>query len=331
MKKSFGRGNGGGFRQPRFDDQYQRRDSGGRGSHMAAPAWQSRDSYMRDLQRDRDGGFGSFHPSQNQREPSKTAPVTAEEMNSPARETSKEKRWNMYENGHNRPTSRHEIETWISQHCEVGFSSNRAKVDTMVEFFLSSKSAESTFRYLEKVRGPKYFGTFSNYFIAFDSEMMDAGLHDFTKFLQDTLFPKNGERPLRDLDTTIPDIIRSEAIENALTRQFRSNYEFCGGSEFYQKKIEELREQRRRNPQPHGSTESASTSSSSAATTASNSVDLVDDSPELTRAQMKRLMKKLLETEEAEAEGKGKDSVASNTRSSEKSKSDSKKRRKKGE
>ena len=171
---------------------------------MAAPAWQSRDSYMRDLQRDRDGGFGAFHSSQNQREPSKTAPVTAEEMNSPARETSKEKRWNMYGNGHNRPTSRHEIETWISQHCEVGFSSNRAKVDTMVEFFLSSKSAESTFRYLEKVRGPKYFGTFSNYFIAFDSEMMDAGLHDFTKFLQDTLFPKNGERPLRDLDTTIP-------------------------------------------------------------------------------------------------------------------------------
>ena len=49
MKKSFGRGNGGGFRQPRFDDQYQRRDSGGRGSHMAAPAWQSRDSYLRDL------------------------------------------------------------------------------------------------------------------------------------------------------------------------------------------------------------------------------------------------------------------------------------------
>ena len=76
---------------------------------------------MRDLQRDRDGGFGSFHPSQNQREPSKTAPVTAEEMNSPARETSKGKRWNMYGNGHNRPTSRHEIETWISQHCEVGF------------------------------------------------------------------------------------------------------------------------------------------------------------------------------------------------------------------
>ena len=34
--------------------------------------------------------------------------------------------------------------------------------------------------------------------------MMDAGLHDFTKFLQDTFFPNNGERPLRDLDTTIP-------------------------------------------------------------------------------------------------------------------------------
>ena len=149
--------------------------------------------------------------------------------------------------------------------------------------------------------------------------------------LQDTLFLRNGERPLRDLNMFIPDFIRSEPIENALTRQFRSNIEFCGGSEFYQKKIEELREQRRRNPQSHGSTESASTSSSSAATTASNSVDLVDDSPELTRAQMKRLMKKLLETEEAEAEGKGNDSVASNTRSSEKSESDSEKRRKKGD
>ena len=178
----------------------------------------------------------------------------------------------MYGNGHNRPTSRHEIETWISQHCEVGFSSNRAKVDTMVEFFLSSKSAESTFRYLEKVRGPKYFGTFSNYFIAFDSEMMDAGLHDFTKFLQDTLFPKNGERPLRDLGTTIPDIIRSKPIENALSRQFRSNYEFCGGSEFYQKKIEELREQRRRHPEMKGkSAESSSVSSSSAAPASSTS------------------------------------------------------------
>ena len=116
MRRSFGNGKGGGFRQPRFDDQYQRRNSVGRGSHMAATAWQSRDSYLRDLDRDRDGGFGTFRSSgagyQNQQEPSMTAPVTAEETNSPARETNKEKRWNMYENGHNRPTSRHEIETW---------------------------------------------------------------------------------------------------------------------------------------------------------------------------------------------------------------------------
>ena len=146
------------------------------------------------------------------------------------------------------------------------------------------------------------------------------------------LFPKNGERPLRDLNMSIPDFIRSTQIENELTRQYRSNFEFCGGSEFYQKKIDELREQRRRNPQPRNSTgPSTSASSSSTATTVSNSVDLVDDSPELTRAQMKKLMKKLLEAEEAEDEGKGKDSVASNTRSSEKSKSDSKKRRKKGD
>ena len=54
---------------------------------------------------------------------------TAEEMNSPARETNKEKRWNMYGNGHNRPTSRHEIETWITDHCEPSFANNRAKVD----------------------------------------------------------------------------------------------------------------------------------------------------------------------------------------------------------
>ena len=60
MKTSFGCGNGGGFRQPRFDDQYQRRDSVGRGSHTTAPAWQSRDSYVRDPQRDHDGGFGAF-------------------------------------------------------------------------------------------------------------------------------------------------------------------------------------------------------------------------------------------------------------------------------
>ena len=60
----------------------------------------------------------------------------------------------------------------------------------------------------------------------------------------------------------LPDIIRSEAIENALTRQFRSNYEFCGGSEFYQKKIEELREQRRRHPEMKGkSAESSSVES----------------------------------------------------------------------
>ena len=149
-----------------------------------------------------------------------------------------------------------------------------------------------------------------------------VSLHDFTKFLQDTLFPKNGERPLRDLGTTIPNIIRSEQMENALTRQFRSNFEFCGGSEFYQKKIEELREQRRRQPKPQGKTESDFVSSSSTAAAAANSVDLVDsDSPELSKAQMKRLMKKFLEAEEAEEKEKEQeDSVAARTRSGEKSK-----------
>ena len=157
------------------------------------------------------------------------------------------------------------------------------------------------------------------------SEMMDSGLHDFTKFLQDTLFPKSGERPLRDLETTIPDIIRSEPIENALTRQFRSNFEFCGGSEFYQKKIEELREQRRRQPKPQGKTESDFVSSSSTAAAAANSVDLVDsDSPELSKAQMKRLMKKFLEAEEAEEKEKGQ-AVSARTRSGEKCKKRQKK------
>ena len=160
MKKSFGRGNGdgaGGFRQPRFEDQY-RRNSVGRGSHTAAPSWQSRDSYLRD--QERNGGFGTFHQNHQREQPSMTAPVTAEEMNSPARETNRDKRWNMYENGHNRSVSRHEIEQWINAHCEQSFYSNRTKMDTMVEFFMSSKSAQSTFRYLVKVRGPKYVDTF---------------------------------------------------------------------------------------------------------------------------------------------------------------------------
>ena len=78
--------------------------------------------------------------------------------------------------------------------------------------------------------------------------MLDFMTH-FTAFMQDTLFPKTGERPLEDLELTIPDVIRSEQLENALTRQFRSNSEFCGGSEYYQAKIEQLRELRRKQPQ----------------------------------------------------------------------------------
>ena len=62
--------------------------------------------------------------------------------------------------------------------------------------------------------------------------------------LQDTLFPKSGERPLEQLGMSVPDFIRYEQQENALTRQFRSNSEFCGGSGYYQAKIEQLRERR---------------------------------------------------------------------------------------
>ena len=101
---------------------------------------------------------------------------------------------------------------------------------------MSSKSASSTFRYLEKVRGPKFFGTFSNYFIAFDNEMTAAGLHDFTEFMKETLFPKSGARPLEELGLSIPDVIRSEQLENALTRKIRMQNDFCGGSAYYLEK-----------------------------------------------------------------------------------------------
>ena len=147
---------------------------------MTQPAWQSRSQ-------NGGGGNGSFGSFGNggrnfQEGPSMTDPVTADEMNSPARDQKGKgkDRKNMYESGHNRPVTRHEIEEWINSQCEPSFYQNRSKVDCMVEFFTSSKSASSSFHYmhLQKARGPKFFGAFSNYFIAFDNEMMDAGLHD---------------------------------------------------------------------------------------------------------------------------------------------------------
>ena len=306
---------------------------------MTQPAWQSR-SYQNG---GGDGNFGSFASSDGnfggggnfrQEGPSMTAELTAEEMASPARDTKGKGNGlkNMFESGHNRPLSRHEVETWINDQCEPSFSNNRAKVDCMVEFFMSSKSASSSFRYLQKVRGPKFFGTFSNYFTAFDNEMMNAGLHDYTEFMKDTLFPKSGERPLHQLEMSIPDFIRSKQQENAMTRQFRSNSEFCGGSEYYEAKIEELREQRRKHPVPKKN--SSNSSSSTSATSASEPVDISgSESPEMTKEVMVKMMKmqqkmldKLTAAEAAEsAESAVAVSSSRTTRSSEKAKKRQKK------
>ena len=254
-------------------------------------------------------------------------------MCSPARDTKGKGRdlRNMFESGHNRPVTRHEIEAWINSQCEQSFSSNHQKVDTMIEFFMSSKSASSSFRYLQKVRGAKFFGTYSNYFVAFDNEMAAAGLHDYTAFLQDTLFPKSGERPLEELGMSIPDFNRSEQIENALMRQFRLKEDFCGGSAYFLDKLEKLREIRRKNPKmkkPSSSSTTSSSSSSSAMSASSggemSSIDVSTDSPEMSNSDMKKMLKmqaKLLaKLESAEAEEAGKESIAANTRSSEKNK-----------
>ena len=317
-------GNAGNFRQPSFGNDGYRRNAG-RGANMTQPAWQSR-SYHNGG----DGSFGSFGGDGGGRNfrqdgPSMTAPVTAEEMNSPARDHKGKGREirNMHESGHNRPVTRNEIEQWINEQCETSFAQNRSKVDCMVEFFTSSKSASSSFRYLQKVRGPKFFGTYSNYFIAFDCEMMDAGLHDFTAFLQDTLFPKSGERPLDELSQSIPDIIRSEQLENALTRQFRSNSEFCGGSDYYQAKIEQLRELRRKHPKMKDPSKQAEACSS---TSAANPFDVSQsdqsDSPEMSKKDMVKMLKMqqemLKKLATAEAVEDATTSVSANTRSSEK-------------
>ena len=291
----FGRGKGKGtsngeprFRQPDFERQNGR----GRGSNMTAPAWQTRNG----------NGFGSFdgagagmsrqYGHDQQYAPSMTAPISADEMASPARDSKgKSRTWNFMESGNNKPTSRTEIESWINYNCERSFSGDRVKVDTMVEFFLSSKSASSTFRYLQKVRGPRYFGTFSNYMVAIDNEQLDDGFHDYIKLLQSALYPESGERPLKDLGVGIPDFTRSDKYDNVLTRQYRSNSEFCGGSDYYRAKIEELRELRRKNPQTKNSEKTddfVSSSSVSESGSGSGNVDVVDienndNSPEMSK------------------------------------------------
>ena len=298
------------FRQPDFNH----RNGMGRGSDMTAPAWHTREGR----------GFGSFdgagagdrhrqslHQYGQDRNyaPSMTAPISADELASPARDSKgKSRKWNFMESGNNKPTSRTELEAWISYNCDRSFSSDRNKVETLVEFFLSSKSASSTFRYLQRVRGPKYFGTYSNYMIAFDQEMIADGFHDYVNVLKEALYPDSGERPLKDLKVSVPDFPRSVAYDNVMTRQFRSNSEFCGGSEYYDNKIEQLRNDRRKNPQMQRSEKtddvvSESASSTSAAGTGSGfseTVDLQDDhnSPELSKAQMKKMLLKLLASEE---------------------------------
>ena len=271
------------FRQPSFGNGNVFPPNAGRGMNMTQPAWHTRHGAARSHPTD-DGSFGSCGDggggrSYRQEGPSMTDPVTADEMNSPARDSKGKGRdmRNMYESGHNRPVTRHEIEAWVNEQCGPRFYQDRQKMDCMVEFFMSSKSASSSFRYLQKVRGPKFFGTFSNYFTAFDNEMISAGLHDYTEFMKETLFPKSGERPLNDLSLSVPDFVRSEQCENATTRQYRSNIEFCGGSEYYQTKIEQLREQRRKHPQMQksSSNSSSSSSSSAAANSASTPVDMV--------------------------------------------------------
>ena len=192
---------------------------------------------------------------------------------------------------------------------------------------MSSKSGSSSFRYLQKVRGPKFFGTFSNYFTAFDNEMINAGLHDYTDFMKETLFPKSGERPLDDLAMSIPDFTRSEQCENALTRQYRANIEFCGGSEYYQAKIEQLRELRRKQPEmKKKSSSTSSSSSSSAANNSSSSTVDMTESPEVSRSEMVAMLKMMQKKlDAADAEEAPSNSVASNTRSSEKAKKRQKK------
>ena len=324
MKRYSGNG-AGGFRQPSFQDDEGYRRNAGRGSNMTQPAWQTR--YQNGG--GGDGSFGSFGNGRYGRHegPSMTAPITEDEMSSPARDNKGKGRdiKNMFESGHNRPLVRSEIEAWINGQCEPSFSGNRQKVDTMVEFFMSSKSASSTFRYLQKVRGPKFFGTFSNYFVAFDNEMTTAGLHDFTDFMKDTLFPKSGERPLEELDMSIPDFIRSQQNENALIRQFRMKNDFCGGSAYYLDKIEQLREARRKKPEMKKQSTSSSSSSAMSSASAASTVDMTTDSPEMSKSDMvkmlkmqEKMLKKLVSAEaETASDAAG---PASNTRSSEKSK-----------
>ena len=95
---------------------------------------------------------------------------------------------------------------------------------TMVEFFTSSNSANSTFRYLQKVRGLKYFGTFSNYMMAIDNGQLDDGLlHDYFKLIQNALYPASGERPLKELGISIPNFSRSDQYENMMIDSSISN------------------------------------------------------------------------------------------------------------
>ena len=344
------------FRQPNFNQH----NGAGRGSNMTAPAWQTRDGR----------GFGSFdgagmsrpdepRPFQQYGQdrnyaPSMTDPISVDELASPARDSKgRARKWNFMESGNNKPTSRSELEAWIQYNCERSFSGDRNKVDTMCEFFLSSKSASSAFRYLQRVRGPKYFGTYSNYLIAFDQEQISDGLHDYVNVLKDALYPDSGDRPLKNLEISVPDFPRSAAYDNVMTRQFRSNSEFCGGSKYYDQKIEDLRQARRKNPQmkkPENadvvseskSSESSTSVSTSVAGTGSGLSDVIDIeqnvSPELSKAQMKKMLlalsKKLMDDEDDKdgdkEEEDGETSGTSNrvTRSSEKSANKKQKRSK---
>ena len=90
--------------------------------------------------------------------------------------------------------------------------------------------------------------------LAVDCEMMDDKIHEFFVFIQRLLFPVNsGERPLRQNDMSILDFIFSDLFKNACIRNIRADDNFLGGSTVLTQMLEDLKEERRKNPKEKAS------------------------------------------------------------------------------
>ena len=118
----------------------------------------------------------------------------------------------------------------------------------MVDVFTVSHSC--IFLVMKAMRGKRFFQYFMNFMLAVDCEMMDDNIHEFFVFIQRLLFPVNsGERPLRQNDMSILDFLFSDLFKNACIRNIRADENFLGGSTFLTQMLEDMKEERRRNPE----------------------------------------------------------------------------------